>query len=57
MSMPDENAENFVCPICGKDFIRTDDMKYITHGGYTCSWECFLKAIREKPETQNKKGK
>lgn len=55
MRLPDTEEINLVCPICGKEFTQTDDTKYITHGAYTCSWECFLKTIRET--TINKKGK
>lgn len=55
MRLPDTEEMNLVCPICGKEFTRTDDTKYITHGGYTCSWECFLKTI--KGNIINKKGK
>lgn len=55
MRLPDTEEINLVCPICGKEFTRTDDTKYITHGAYTCSWECFLKTI--KGNIINKKGK
>lgn len=55
MRLLDTEEINLVCPICGKEFTRTDDTKYITHGAYTCSWECFLKTIKET--TINKKGK
>lgn len=55
MRLPDTEEMNLVCPICGKEFTRTDDTRYITHGAYTCSWECFLKAIKEN--IINKKGK
>ena len=55
MRLPNTEEINLVCPICGKEFTRTDDTKYITHGAYTCSWECFLKTIKEN--IINKKGK
>ena len=55
MRLPDTEEINLVCPICGKEFTRTDDTKYITHGAYTCSWERFLKTIKEN--IINKKGK
>lgn len=55
MRLPDTEKINLVCPICGKEFTRTDDTKYITHGAYTCSWECFLRTI--KGNIINKKGK
>lgn len=55
MRLPDTEEINLVCPICGKEFTRTDDTKYITHGAYTCSWECFLRTIKET--IINKKGK
>ena len=56
MRLPADTEEiNLVCPICGKEFTRTDDTKYITHGAYTCSWECFLRTI--KGNIINKKGK
>lgn len=55
MRLPDTEEINLVCPICGKEFTRTDDTKYITHGAYTCSWECFLRTI--KGNIINKKGK
>ena len=60
MRLPDTEEINLVCPICGKEFTRTDDTKYITHGAYTCSWECFLKTIKGntgKENIINKKGK
>lgn len=53
MKMPDENETNLVCPVCGMWFIRNDDTKYIANGGYTCSWECFLVAVKKKEEEKN----
>ena len=53
-----------ICTVCGEEFEANDDTKYIIHGGYTCSWECFLteaikldkeKSIRE--EQQVKRGR
>lgn len=34
------------CPVCGKKFTVKEDTNYIVKGGYTCSWECFLKRER-----------
>lgn len=52
MKLPDENEVNLICPVCGKGFKRNDDTKYIAAGGYTCSWNCFLKRV--KAEHQEK---
>lgn len=50
MKLPDENEINLICPVCGKEFKRNDDTKYIAAGGYTCSWNCFLKRVKTKKE-------
>lgn len=43
-------TEKLTCPICGKQFVKTEDHKYIVREGYTCSWKCFIKRVREKSE-------
>lgn len=55
MRMPDENETNLVCPVCGMWFIRNDDTKYIANGGYTCSWDCFLAAVKKKYQKEEDK--
>ena len=57
MMQPDENEKELVYPICGKEFTRNDDTKYVTHGGYTCSWDCFLSAIKNREQEKNNNGK
>lgn len=49
MRMPDTRlGESTICPVCGKEFTLTDKHSYITGGGYTCSWECFLNKVKER---------
>ena len=38
---------NLICPVCEKEFKPTADTKYIVSGGYTCSWKCFLKEVKQ----------
>lgn len=51
--------EKLICPVCGKEFPVSEDTKYITVGGYTCNWKCFLTDVRrmgaEKANKNNKK--
>lgn len=52
------NSEGFLtCPICQKEFKPNDDTKYIAAGGYTCSWKCFLTAVKKREEEKEKKNK
>lgn len=46
-------GETAVCPICGKLFVVTPEHAYISHGSYTCTWECFLKEVKAKHDKQN----
>ena len=46
-----EIGETVICPICGKEFKRTPEHAYIASGNYTCSWQCFLKKIKEEKLT------
>ena len=39
-------GDKLVCPVCGKEFVATEDTVYIIRGGYTCSWKCFLEVAR-----------
>ena len=41
-------GETAVCPICGKLFVVTPEHAYISHGSYTCTWECFLGEIKRR---------
>lgn len=45
--------EPLICTVCGTEFKPDDDTKYIIRGGYTCSWKCFLKEVKER-ETKKK---
>lgn len=38
------------CSVCNKEFKVSDDTKYICNGGYVCSWKCFIKHVRNKPD-------
>jgi len=50
------NEQGFLtCPVCGKEFKPNDDTKYIATGGYTCSWKCFLNAVRKSNKEANEK--
>lgn len=40
------------CPVCKKEYKVNSDTLYIINGGYTCSWNCFLKPIKEKSQQQ-----
>lgn len=46
-------GETAMCPICGKLFVVTPEHAYISHGSYTCTWECFLKEVKAKHDKQN----
>lgn len=39
-------GDELVCTVCGEKFKVTEDTKYIIRDGYTCSWKCFLAAVR-----------
>ena len=41
-------GETLVCPVCGESFVVTEDTKYFTAGGFTCTWKCFLVDIKAK---------
>jgi hypothetical protein len=54
--------EILICPVCGKEFKKNEDTKYIISGGYTCSWKCFSKEAKRrtkeyKENLQNKNNK
>lgn len=45
----EDNINNtLICPACGKRFLPNDDSKYLIGKEYTCSWDCFLKKVKEK---------
>ena len=45
----EDNINNtLICPVCGKRFLPNDDSKYLIGKEYTCSWDCFLKKVKEK---------
>lgn len=48
ISNKSNQKETLVCPICGIEFEVNDDTKYITAGGYTCSWKCFLNEVKRR---------
>lgn len=41
-----------ICPVCGKEFKKNNDTKYIISGGYTCSWKCFSKEAKRRTNEQ-----
>lgn len=43
-------GETLLCPVCKKEYKVNSDTLYIINGGYTCSWNCFLKVIHEKSQ-------
>jgi len=45
-------GNKYICSVCEKQFVATEDDKYIINGGYTCSWKCFLQEFR-KHQKQN----
>lgn len=47
-----KQGDNIYCSVCGKPFTLGPQHKYIINGGYSCSWECFLKASRPKEEVK-----
>ena len=47
--------EKLICPVCGKEFEANDDTRYIIAGGYTCTWECFLKESKERDTIKESK--
>ena len=45
----EDNINNtLICPVCDKRFLPNDDSKYLIGKEYTCSWDCFLKKVKEK---------
>lgn len=48
-------GEKLKCPICGKEFITTENTCFIISGGYTCSWECFSTESIKRQKERNKK--
>ena len=52
-----EIGEVMQCSVCGKTFKVNDDTKYIINGGYTCSWQCFLKCHYERENLRKEKKK
>ncbi len=44
----DNIDSTLICPVCGKRFLPGDDTKYLIGKEYTCSWDCFLKKVKEK---------
>ena len=58
MSMPFCNkGDKLVCSVCGKNITASDDTKYITNGGYTCDWNCFLTPIKEREKKKKQEEK
>lgn len=45
-------GQSYVCPVCGKTFVVTDEHKYVICGGFTCSWKCFLSATKNIEKTR-----
>lgn len=41
-------GNKYICSVCEKQFVATEDSKYIINGGYTCSWKCFLQEFRKR---------
>ena len=48
-------TEKLTCPVCGKQFVKTEDHKYIVREGYTCSWKCFLERVKGFDEKNGKR--
>ena len=48
-------GDKLKCTVCGKEFIVSVDTVYITRGGYTCGWKCFLDSVRETQKKTDKK--
>lgn len=59
MRYPDQPTigETMQCSVCGKQFKSNDDTKYITNGGYTCSWQCFLDHVKRKEKLKKEEKK
>lgn len=49
-----ENVVERVCPICGKNFLKTPDWRYVEDGVAVCIWSCLCEFRRRKAA---KKGK
>ena len=45
-------GQSYVCPVCGKTFVATDEHKYVICGGFPCSWKCFLSATKNIEKTR-----
>lgn len=44
--------DKLICPVCMKEFIRTEQHCYILNKEYTCSWDCFISYIKAHPKTK-----
>ncbi len=49
----DNIDSTLICPVCGKRFLPGDDTKYLIGKEYTCSWDCFLKIVKEKDKNED----
>lgn len=40
------------CSVCGKEFPIDEETNYYCNGGFPCSWECFLKNIKNNQKLE-----
>ena len=52
ISVP-EQKEQVTCPVCNKTFFFNEESCYYIKGGWTCSWECFLNALKSRQLNAN----
>ena len=50
-------GDRLVCPICGQEFMFTEDTKYIFDNEYACNWKCFLEKVKKCDEERKNKAK
>ena len=51
-----EKGQILECPVCHQKFEVTEETNYIIPGGFTCTWECFLKYHRQYMKEHPPKG-
>lgn len=41
----EEEKWDTVCPLCGKKFLKTEDLCYYVDKKLVCSWKCFFDRV------------
>lgn len=49
------DGQSLVCPVCGKEFVKSQDHTAIVASGFVCSFACFLKRVKENQSVIDKR--